>query len=301
MDSFSKTPLRISLFGGGSDYPAWFKHHGGISIGATIDKYCYWSTSPQENLGKICSSKRTDLKKILNHLNIPETPFYTNDSHYLGQGLGASSSSVIGFLKLFKNYFQKKNQLIDKAIFIEQNILNKTTGIQDQVLIGTEGLNKVNILKDGRYEASSIFLTKEQINYLNSHLLLLRTPSFRPQGFFPENYISDTYHQKTEIHELVSLAEEAFQEFSHFTDIKPIAKLLNSSWEIKKQVSSKISSKSIDDLYELALKKGAYAGKLLGAGGGGHLLLLVPPEKHKYLREEMNHFIFSPIKINSHR
>ncbi len=294
----TKTPYRISFFGGGSDYPNWFNKFEGQVLSTTINKHIYitcrflpkffkhnyrivWSKI--ENVKNLNEIKHNSVKGLLKFYKINQGV----EIHYDGDlparsGMGSSSSFSVGLIKAI-NALNGKNisniDLAKKAIFFEQKVLRETVGSQDQVSASIGGFNKI-IFKKNKINVKKIKTTKN-IKKLERNLLLVYTGINRTAHKIASTYAFKLSSAKknyiTNICEHVSEGEKLLN--SGQTD--DFGKLLNNAWYLKKKLSSSISNSKIDDLYNLSLKYGALGGKLLGAGGGGFLLLYMLPKFRK--------------------
>lgn len=288
----TKTPYRISFFGGGTDYPTWYKENGGAFLSTTINKFIFLTLKKinfsEENTYRVIWSKieRTNNLKKINHKVVREMIQHFKyrkgmDIYYCGDlpaksGMGSSSSFVVGLYNLFtklKNKNITKKELAKNSIFFEQKILKENVGIQDQISAAYGGFNKVNISKNGNFNVEKINLNND-LRVLNKNLILIYTGINRTASDIASKYIFDLNKKKIEMKEIFSHVDEATnlikkKKFDEF------GKLLHEGWKVKKSLSKIITNNKIDELYEFSLKNGALGGKVLGAGGGGFLLLYV--------------------------
>ena len=313
----SKTPYRISFFGGGTDYPSWFKNNKGKILSTTINKYVYLSLKdlgPYFNYKhRVVWSKVENVKnaKLIQHNVVREMIEYFKikqgiEMHYQGDlparsGMGSSSSFVVGLMNLLlkkKKIKFNKLELAKKSINFEQKILNEIVGIQDQISASFGGLNKINIEKDGSFEVKNIKLNN-QTKKLDQNLLLLFTGIQRTANEIAGQYVSklkkDKIIEMKEINFQVNEAEQLLYK-SKFDDF---GKLLHEGWTLKKSLSKIISNKRIDDLYDFAMNNGALGGKLLGAGGGGFMLLYIPLYKQKNFLKKIKNVINVPFNFSN--
>jgi len=311
----SKTPYRISFFGGGTDYPLWFKKHKGKILSTTIDKYVYLSLRtlpPYFNYKhRVVWSKVENVEKtkFIQHNVVREMFKYFNiknglELHYQGDlparsGMGSSSSFVVGLMNIFliKNKIKfSKLDLAKKCIFFEQKILNEVVGIQDQISATYGGFNKLNIEKNGKFNVKKIPIDNK-VKILNKNLLLLFTGINRTANEIAGQYVSTLSKNKIlEMNEINSQVDEAENLISK-SEFDDFGLLLNEGWKLKKSLSKVISNKKIDDLYNFALKNGALGGKLLGAGGGGFMLLYIPHQKQKKFLDKIKKVISVPFNF----
>ena len=315
----SKTPYRISFFGGGSDYPSWYLKNGGVVLSTTIDKYIYISCrylppffehkyrfvwSQMENVKSINQIKHKPVREMLKYFNIKNGL----EIHYDGDlparsGMGSSSVFVVGLMNLL-NSFQGRNitnkMLAKKSIYFEQKILNEAVGSQDQIAAAYGGFNKITFKVGGEFNVKQMSIKKKVLRKLNSNLILIYTGLKRTAHDIAKNYINKLQKsKKSHIIEICSFVKESEKILKEGNSLNDFGKLLHESWQEKKSLSSYISNSSIDDIYNTAIKKGALGGKLLGAGGGGFLLLYVPKPKQKSLIKCFNKLINVPFNFSS--
>ena len=302
----SKTPYRISFFGGGSDYPSWYKEYGGSVLSTTIDKYVYISCrtlppffkhkyrivwSKIETVNNIKQIQHKAVKAMLQHYKIKNGL----EIHYDGDlparsGMGSSSVFVVGLMNLLSNFKGKKinkKLLAQKSIFFEQKILKDIVGSQDQIAASYGGFNKIKFNKNGNFSLQRVSVKKKTLEKLDKNLLLIYTGFKRTAHDIAKGYVnklnSDKKHQILEISRHVNEAEKYLKQ----DDLNSFSRLMHESWLQKKSLSKNITNSYIDDIYNKAIKNGALGGKLLGAGGGGFLLMYAPYEKHKYIRNSL--------------
>jgi D-glycero-alpha-D-manno-heptose-7-phosphate kinase len=313
----SRTPFRISFFGGGTDYPAWYQKHGGAILATAIDKYCYitcrylppffehkfriiWSRI--ENCSDINDINHPAARHILNFLK----PDRGVEIHHVGDlparsGVGSSSSFTVGLLHALyalKGYMPTKQQLAEESIFIEQNIIKETVGSQDQVLAAHGGFNHIVFLKNGEISIRPVILTAERLNELNSHLMLFYTGIKRTSADVASTYVNDIEACKRQLRIMKDLVEESISILNSSNDITAFGELMHESWLAKRSLSSNVSNPHVDQIYEKAIVAGALGGKLTGAGGGGFILLFVPPDKHEDVKKLLNNLIYVPFKFD---
>jgi len=302
----TRTPYRISFFGGGTDYETWYSKHGGAVISATIDKYCYISLrempaflghkyiflySKFEKVDRIEDIEHPGIRGCLKYFDI----HLGIEANHAGDlparsGLGSSSAFTVGLvhaLRVLRDDHFNKQQLAFDAINIEQRILQETVGIQDQIACTFGGLNKISIDRRGSYNVERIKMDPRDTRTFEDHLVMVFTGIQRFASEIAKDQV-DNFDRKekqlTRIQELVPLAYDSLQK-RRFDDF---GQLLNETWKLKRELSEKVSNSEIDDLYDLAISKGAYGGKVLGAGGGGFMLFMIPPEKRENLIQAMN-------------
>lgn len=300
----SKTPYRLSFFGGGTDLPEWASKHGGIVVSSTIDKYCYISCktllpfydykyrlvySQTEIAHAIHEIKHRGIRGVLDFLNTDVALEIHHDGDLPARaGLGSSSSFTVGLLHVIQTMLgtsPTKQQLAEDAIFIEQKINEEAVGAQDQVAASFGGFNKIVFFPDGRFEVCKVPLTRERVETLNNHMLLFFTGIQRVAPIIESDKVLNMEKKTKEYSSIMQLAETAHDLLlnENFSPIE-FGALMHESWSIKKTLSNKVTNHSIDQIYETARSAGAIGGKLLGAGGGGFIALFVPPSKQKAVK-----------------
>lgn len=306
----SKTPFRISFFGGGTDYPAWYEENGGAVLSTTIDKYCYISLrylppffehkhrivySKVENVKNIDEIRHPVVKALLEHFKIEKGVEIHHDGDLPARsGLGSSSAFTVGMLNCLyalRGNIVSKTDLAKQAIRIERDMLKESVGSQDQVAVAHGGFNKIVFHHDHDFRIHPITLQKEKINQLQSHLMLIFTGFSRFASEVAEAQIKNTPNKKKELTEMQQMVDHAIGILNSNRDIVEFGSLMHQAWQLKKSLTDKISNSVIDNLYSKALSAGAIGGKLLGAGGGGFILLFVRPENRERLKEELKDFL----------
>ena len=313
----TKTPYRISFFGGGSDYPSWYLKNGGSVLSTTIDKYIYISCrylppffehkyrivwSHIENVKDIKNIKHRSVKELLKYFKIKKGL----EIHYDGDlpsrsGMGSSSVFVVGLMNLLNNFNGKtisKKQLAIKSINFEQNILNDTVGSQDQIAATYGGFNKISFRTNGSFIVEPVSIKQNIIYNLNKNLVLLYTGYKRTAPDIAKTYVNKLGKSKRDnILEISSYVDEALNALKK-NDLISFGRLLHESWILKKNLSDSITNNKINEIYNEALKKGALGGKLLGAGGGGFFLFYVPYSRQKKFIKYFNKLINVPFKFS---
>lgn len=306
----SKTPFRISFFGGGTDYPSWYKENTGAVLSTTIDKYCYISIrylppffehkhrivySYIENVQSINEIRHPAVRSLLNLFKIDKGVEIHHDGDLPARsGLGSSSAFTVGMLNslhALKGRIISKTVLAHQAIHVERNLLKENVGSQDQVAVACGGFNKIIFLNDHNFRVEPMTLPKKKIDELHSHLMLIFTGLSRYASEIAVNQIKNTIHNKKELLAMRQMVEQAVDMLNNNDDLSEFGKLMHESWLLKKRLSDKISNPMIDSLYEKARRNGAVGGKLLGAGGGGFMILFVPPERRKGLKHALKDFL----------
>jgi len=314
----SRTPFRISFFGGGTDYPGWYRKHGGAVLATTIDKYCYLTCrylppffehrirvvySKVESCQTVDEISHPSVREVLRYLNIDRGVEIHHDGDLPARsGMGSSSSFTVGLLHALyalKGQMPSKQQLAQESIYIEQEILKETVGSQDQISAAHGGFNIIEFLPSGDISIRPMTLTQERIEELNSHLMLFYTGIVRTASNIAESYVNDIEARKQQLRIMNDLLEESISTLNKGKDIIGFGELLHEAWQVKRSLSTEVSNSNVDEMYNQAISAGAIGGKLTGAGGGGFMLLFVPPEKQMEVRERLNGLIYVPFKFES--
>lgn len=306
----SKTPFRVSFFGGGTDFPSWYGNNQGMVLSTTIDKYCYISVRylPPffEHKHRIVYGKIENVKYI-NKIQHPVVRTLLELSHIkkglevhhdgdlpARSGIGSSSAFTVGMINALcalKGKMVSKNYLAKQAIFTERHILKESVGSQDQVAVAYGGFNKIIFHDDHNFRVEPITLHKEKIKQLQNHLMLFFTGLFRYSSKIAHEQVKNTGNNKKELSAMLGMVNYAVEILNGNSNIIEFGKLLHESWQLKKKLSERISNSVIDKMYQRALSNGAVGGKILGAGGGGFMLLFVPPEKQNKIRGALKDFL----------
>jgi D-glycero-alpha-D-manno-heptose-7-phosphate kinase len=314
----SRTPFRISFFGGGTDYPAWYEENGGAVLGTTINKYCYITCrylppffehkhriaySLIEQVQDIDEIRHPSVRETLKFMGITEGMEIHHDGDLPARtGLGSSSAFTVGLLHAFyalKGVMPSKMQLAKDAIHIEQDILNENVGSQDQVLTAFGGLSRVSFSRKHNIEIKLITIKPQRLKLLQDHLVLLFTGFSRTASQIAEEQIRQTPNKKHELNEMYNMVDEAINILNGDNDLSDFGKMLHESWQLKRSLTDKISTPYIDSIYDTALSAGATGGKILGAGGGGFILLFVRPELQNKVRERLRGLLHVPLQFES--
>jgi len=315
----TSTPLRISFFGGGTDYPVWYREHGGSVLSTTIDKCCYitcrWlppffeyhsriSYSKVENVAQNASIEHPSVRGCLQYMGMDGGV----EIHHVADlpartGLGTSSAFTVGLLNglyALKNQMRDKHSLAMEAIHVEQDLLQEAVGAQDQVSAAYGGFNRIYFNRDGSIEVRRVLTPQSRISELEQHMALFFTGFSRTASEIAQEQLKMTPHKKKELETMLQLVDQA--EAIVTDPNRPIAefgKLMHETWQIKRSLTQKISNSNIDEIYQAGLDAGALGGKLLGAGGGGFMLFFVPPEKRQALRARLQRLLCVPFGFSS--
>ena len=314
----SRTPFRISFFGGGTDYPEWFKKHGGAVFSSTIDKYCYISCRylPQffehkyrivysniENTKSIDDISHPAVRAILRHYKCQTGLEIHHDGDLPARsGLGSSSSFTVGLINAIKalngQHISKEN-LANDAINIEQNIIGECVGSQDQIAACYGGFNHIEFLQDGTFQVNPIILKKERLDELNKHLMLFFTGISRNAPEIAESQIKNIQNHEIGLKRMKEMVGESINILKNNVPINEFGELLHEGWMCKRALSSQVSTETVDNIYDTARSSGAIGGKLLGAGGGGFILLFSPVEYQPKILEKLSHLIHVPFEFQN--
>lgn len=313
----SRTPFRISFFGGGTDYPAWYRKHGGAVLATTIDKYCYLTVRYLPPFHEhrhrivyrkieICSQvdeiQHPAVRAVLQHLGIKRGLEIHHDGDLPARsGMGSSSAFTVGLLHAMYALYGKivsKHQLAMESIYLEQEVLKEVVGSQDQVLAAHGGLNRIIFMPNGNISVRPLTISRSRIEELNSHLMLFYTGIKRTAAKVARSYVDNIDQKKQQFLLLKAFVEEAISILVGDQDISAFGKLLHEAWQVKQGLSNKVSNPHVDRIYQTARKAGAVGGKLTGAGGGGFMLLFAPPASHKRVREALHDLIYVPVQFD---
>jgi D-glycero-alpha-D-manno-heptose-7-phosphate kinase len=315
----TRTPFRVSFFGGGTDYPAWFRQNGGAVLSTTIDKYCYISLRylPQffehkhrivyshiEMVRELSEIRHPSVRAVLEWAGIQKGLEIHHDGDLPARsGLGSSSSFTVGLLHALSALHGKyitKEKLASDAIHIEQNLIQENVGSQDQLAAAFGGFNRINFLANDTFVVSPIVLPSSRLKELQSHLLLCFTGFSRIASEVAKSKIDNIKLRNTELNRMAEMVDQAISILNDPTiSIEEFGRLLNESWQYKRSLSDRVSTPEIDALYGEALKAGAIGGKLLGAGGGGFLLLFVRPEQQQQVRDRLRNLVHVPFQFEN--
>ncbi|RJQ48177.1 MAG: kinase [Gammaproteobacteria bacterium] len=315
----SRTPFRISFFGGGTDYPAWFRENGGVVLATTIDKYCYISCrylppffehkyrvvySKIENALEISQIEHPAAKAVLEWLKCNRGLEIHHDGDLPARsGLGSSSSFTVGLINAImalNGRYISKEELANNAIHIEQDVLKENVGSQDQISVAHGGFNRIEFKRDNTYDVVPVVLPKSKLEMLEGSLMLFFTGISRFSSEVAKTQIENLKKREPELRRMEEMVGEALSILNGGENsLDDFGRLLDEAWRYKKSLSDKISNLTIDQIYEKALKSGALGGKILGAGGGGFLLLYVPLENQQQVKSQLTHLVHVPFHFEN--
>ena len=313
----TKTPFRMSFFGGGTDMESFFRENGGAVLSTTFDKYCYvnvrhlprffdYSTelsySKTERVTSVEDIVHPAIRNAMKMLDMHEIRLTYEADLPARSGLGTSSSFAVGMLHAFyalKGKYADKKKLADEAIYLERVLCSEAGGWQDQIAASYGGFNRINFDADG-YEVLPVIISPERKKRLNSNLMMFFTGFTRFSAVVLQaNNLGakEKTAQLREMHALVDDAERVLTD--RYADLDDFGRLLDHTWKLKRQTGSAVSTDSIDGLYSKGIAAGALGGKLLGAGGGGFLIFYVQPDKQAAVREAMKGLMYIPFEFET--
>ena len=312
----SRTPFRISFVGGGTDYPVWFRQHGGAVLATTIDKYCYLSCrylppffkhrtrvvwSQIEEVNDRADIRHPAVRAVLEWLDIKEGV----EIHHVGDlpartGLGSSSSFTVGLLHAMlalQGMMSNKRKLASDAIYIEQERLKEHVGCQDQVTTAFGGFNRVDFEANGNFRVSPVIMTEERRELFQQHLMIFFTGISRTASEIAAAQIKATQSKTRELTAISQSVDEAIRILAGDEDLSAFGELLHDNWQLKKSLTDRVTTPRIDAIYEAARRAGATGGKLLGAGGGGFILFFVGLEHQSRVKEALKELLHVPFRF----
>ncbi len=311
----TKTPFRMSFFGGGTDMKDFFKENGGAVLSTTFDKYCYvnvrhlprffdYSTelsySRIERVTDVNDINHPAIREAMKMLDMHEIRLTYEADLPARSGLGTSSSFAVGMLNAFyalKGKYADKKKLADEAIYLERVLCKEAGGWQDQIAASYGGFNRINFSADG-YDVLPIIISPERKKQLSKNLLMFFTGFTRFSSEIQESNALSRKSKTKQLQEMYTLVDEAEKILTNKnSSLDEFGKLLDYTWKLKRQIGKSISTNSIDVLYKKGIEAGALGGKLLGAGGGGFLIFYVEPDKQKKVRELMRGLMHIPFEF----
>lgn len=314
----SRTPFRISFFGGGTDYPVWYWENSGAVLGTTIDKYCYITCrclppffehkhrivySETELVQDIDEIRHPAVRETLRFMRITEGLEIHHDGDLPARtGLGSSSSFTVGLLHALyalKGIMPSKMQLAQNAIHVEQDMIKENVGSQDQFLAAFGGLSRIDFSGEHNIQIKRVIIKPQRLESLQNHLMLFFTGLSRKASEIAGEQIKQIPNKKRELAEMHRMVDEAISILNGDNNLLEFGKLLHESWQLKRSLTNKISTPYTDFLYETAISAGATGGKLLGAGGGGFMLFFVKPKLQPKVREALSGVLSVPFRFES--
>ncbi len=317
--AISRTPYRVSFFGGGSDYPAWYKEHGGAVLSTAIDKYCFISMrllprffdvkyrivwSHIENVNSVAEILHPAIRGGLRYLRHDESigleVLHQGDLPARA-GMGSSSTFVVGLIKAYcaiRDLDIDRHALALKAIDLEQNWLNESVGSQDQVAAAYGGLNVIRFRQDGTVAVEPVVMDPAVKSRLADHLVLVFTGSNRLASQIAQSVVESLKEKEASIVRMQQMVEDG----AHMLrdgDLSGFGEMLHETWMLKRGLSSSVSNSHIDEIYATAREAGAIGGKLLGAGHSGFMLFFIPPERRDELIARLKHYTWVPFGFDN--
>ena len=312
----TKTPFRMSFFGGGTDMEDFFRVHGGAVLSTTFDKYCYvnvrhlppffdyrteLSYSKTERVTSLESIQHPAIRNAMKMLNMHDIRLTYEADLPARSGLGTSSSFAVGMLSAFyalKGKYADKKKLADEAIYLERVLCGEAGGWQDQIAASYGGFNRINFNKDGTYDVLPIIISPERKKQLDHNLMMFFTGFTRFSSDVQKANAGSPETQEAKVKRLLEMLELVDDAEDVLTnkkrDLDEFGRLLDHTWKLKRQTGSAVSTSNIDALYQRGIEAGALGGKLLGAGGGGFLVFYVQPEKREALKAAMHDLLYVP-------
>ena len=313
----TRTPFRISFFGGGTDYPVWYVRNGGIVISTTINKYCYVVTrhlpplfdykyriryTKREETKTVSQIKHPSVRGCLRFLNVKYgiEMIHTSDLP-ANSGLGSSSAFTVGFLNslyTLKNKKVSKKQLAVEAIYIEQKKIKENVGSQDQVAASYGGFNAIKFRQNGQISISPIKISSDRLDQLQKHIALFYTGVQRNASLIASTQIKNIPKNTNKLRSIMDIANRALKILpDNNQSLDELGKLLNDSWLIKRSLAFNISNPFIDEIYKEGISVGALGGKLLGAGSGGFMIFFIKPKLQNKIKGRLNKLLYIPFKF----
>jgi len=312
----TRTPFRVSFFGGGTDYPAWYLKNGGAVLATSIDKYCYLTArylppffehkyrvlySKNETTMTIDEIQHPAVRAILTEMAFTRGIEIHHDGDLPARsGMGSSSSFAVGLLHALhalRGQMISKQELTAEAIRIEQEWLHEVVGSQDQVSAAHGGFNLIEFETTGEINVHPVTIPASRTQELNDHLLLFYTGVSRTSSQIAASYVSNLENKERQLRLYGEMVQEALAILSSNRPMLDFGELLNEAWKLKRSLAQGVSNSEIDDTYATALKAGAVGGKLLGAGGGGFLLLFADPENHAVIKSKLDALLEIPFRF----
>jgi D-glycero-alpha-D-manno-heptose-7-phosphate kinase len=313
----SRTPYRISFFGGGTDYPEYYLKHGGKVLGVAIDKYSYLNVrklppffehkhrivySRQENVCNLEDIQHPSVRNCLKFMDIKDGISIHHDGDIPARsGMGSSSSFTVGLLNSLYAMRGKRvsqSDLLSQALYVEQDMIAENVGSQDQTFAVYGGLNIIEFRQDSNIVVKPILINHQRLNHFQSNIMLIFSGLSRFSSEVAKEQKQRINENLAHLDNMKSLVSEAQNILESDRDLREFGELLNYTWELKKKLSSQITNPLVDEIYSTAMKNGALGGKLLGAGGGGFLAFFVEPDKQNAVRESLSSFLHIPISFD---
>lgn len=310
----TRAPFRISFFGGGTDYPAWFEKHGGAVLSTSIDKYCYIICRHLPPFFDTTIRVAWSKVELANHIDEIQHPTAREAMRYLGfesgveiqistdlparSGIGSSSSFTVAVLQALyalKGHPVNKYQLALDAMHVEQNMVGDNVGCQDQVAAAFGGLNRINFGGPHRLSVETVAVPQERLLDFKRHLMLFFTGFSRTSSEVAAGWVKNVPHNASELMRMGNMVDEGVEILTDSgRDLNDFGRLLDEAWRLKRRLAGGITTPQVEEIYKKAVRAGALGGKLLGAGGGGFILLYVKPPLQEKVRRELKDLLYVP-------
>lgn len=314
----SRTPYRISFFGGGTDYPAWYRENEGAVLGTAIDKYCFITCrylppffehrlrlvySKIENCQRVADIQHPVVRAVLGMLRFERGLEIHHDGDLPARsGMGSSSAFTVGFLQAMYGLLGRltsQRQLAAEAIHVEQDLIGETVGAQDQVFASFGGFNLIEFKRDDSFRVEPLTLPKSRLEELNGSLMLFFTGLRRTASEVAASYVADIASRTKQLTRMRQMVDEGMEILAARDSLDAFGDLLDEAWQLKRSLSGVVSNTQVDDIYAEARRAGARGGKLLGAGGGGFVLFYVPPACREQVKERLRGLIWVPFQFDT--
>lgn len=316
----SRTPYRMSFFGGGTDYHTWYREHGGAVLSTTINHYCYLTCrylppffpeksrivwSQIEKVNEHAEIAHPAVRSVLEYLNVDNGM----EIHHSGDlparsGLGSSSAFTVGLLNAMyalQGRMSNKRELACEAVYVEREILRENVGVQDQIAAAYGGFNRIEIMPNGDFSVHPMILPQGRLEEFQSHFLLFFTGVSRTASNIAKEQMQAQARgdNKAELQAIRGMVDLASDILTSGGDISAFGELMHEGWQIKRSLSSAIAPDFVDEIYARARANGAIGGKLLGAGGGGFMLFFAKPENHLKLMQALEDLLWVPFEFET--
>jgi D-glycero-alpha-D-manno-heptose-7-phosphate kinase len=314
-----RTPLRVSFFGGGTDFPDFFSRYGGAVLGTAIDKYIYHTVShlpswlfdhkirfayrKVEHAKSLDDVEHKPFREILRHCGVLKDVEVNLASDLPSfSGLGSSSSFTVGLIKglsAFQGRHIGQEDLARAAIHVERNVLREAVGLQDQIFAAYGGLNVIRFKGEVDFMVERVPIATKRMRELGDSLLLYFTGITRRAQEVEANKLANLGRIEANLKKMLLLVDRAYDALTGNKGLAEFGRLLNETWIEKKQLDPLVSAPEIDRLYDAGMRAGSLGGKLLGAGGGGFMLFFVPGERQAAVRAALRDYHEVPFAINA--
>jgi D-glycero-alpha-D-manno-heptose-7-phosphate kinase len=314
----SRSPYRISFFGGGTDYPAWYRENGGAVLATTIDKYCFITCrylppffehrlrvvySKIEDCHSAAEVQHPVVRTVLGMLGVERGLEIHHDGDLPARsGMGSSSAFTVGFLHAMSallGHMTSRTQLARDAIHVEQDLIGETVGAQDQTLAAFGGFNFIEFRRDGSFRVEPVTLPRERLEELNDSLMLFYTGLRRTASEVAASYVTDIGARTKQLSRMRQMVDEGLSILAGKGSLDGFGDLLDEAWRLKRSLSGVVSNSQVDQIYAEARRGGALGGKLLGAGGGGFVAFYVPPGCRQQVRERLRNLLWVPFRFDA--